>query len=211
MLIFIGVGPGDPELITLKAARLLREADAVALPDRGVAMKIVEEWIQEKPILKLNLPMRGGRDAWEQAHARAASELLAWLEKYPTVAFPVLGDPGIYATSSYLFRRIQKLHPCEIVPGIPAMCAATAKLGLPLCEKGESLTVLDCFDDGCELPAGNTVVMKSGKRMDALRDAARNREAYVVRNLGMQGEWIGKLSEAPDMDQFYFTTAIIKE
>ena len=211
MLIFIGVGPGDPELITLKAARLMREADAVALPDRGVAMKIVEEWIQGKPILKLNLPMRGGRDAWEQAHVRAAEELLAWLEKYPTVVFPVLGDPGIYATSSYLFRRIQALHPCVIVPGIPAMCAAAAKLGLPLCEKGESLTVLDSFDDECELPAGNVVVMKSAKRMDVLSNATQNREAYLVRNLGMNGEWTGKLSDAPDMEPFYFTTTIIKE
>ena len=211
MLVFIGVGPGDPELVTLKAARLMREADAVAVPDRGVAMKIVEEWIQGKPLLKLDLPMRGGCDAWERAHARAVEELLAWLEKYPTVVFPVLGDPGIYATSSYLFRRIQALHPCEIVPGIPAMCAAAAKLGLPLCEKGESLTVLDHFDGECELPAGNTVVMKSGKRMDVLSDAARNREAYVVRNLGMRGEWVGKLSEAPDTEPFYFTTTIVKE
>lgn len=211
MLIFVGVGPGDPELMTLKAGRLLREADAVALPDRGVAMKIVEELISGKPVLKLDLPMRGGREAWEQAHERAADELLAWLREYPVVAFPVLGDPSIYATSSYLFRRIQKRHPCEVIPGIPAMCAAAAKLGLPLCEKGESLTVLDHFDIGDELPRGNAVVMKSGKRMDALRDAARNREAYVVRNLGMEGEWVGKLSDAPDMDQFYFTTTIIKE
>ena len=211
MLIFIGVGPGDPELVTLKAARLLREADAIAVPDRGVAMKIVGDLIQGKPLLQLNLPMRGGRAEWERAHEEAADALLAWLEEYPRVAFPVLGDPGIYATSSYLYRRIQPKHPCEIVPGIPAMCAAAAKLGVPLCEKGESLTVLDHFDDESELPQGNTVVMKSGKRMDELRRAASDREAYVVRNLGMEGEWCGKLQDAPEMDQFYFTTTIVKE
>ena len=209
MLTFIGIGPGDPELLTLKAVRLLREADAIAVPDKGVAMQIVGEWIQGKPLLKLDLPMRGGRAEWERSHQRAAEALLAYLEEYNAVAFPVLGDPGVYATSSYLFRRIQALHPCEIVPGIPAMCAAAAKLGVPLCEKGESLTVLDHFDGG-ELPQGNAVIMKSGKRMDALRRAARGREAYVVRNLGMDGEWWGGLADAPEMEQFYFTTTIVR-
>ena len=208
MLTFIGIGPGDPELLTLKAVRLLKEADAIALPDRGVAMQIVGEWIQGKPLLKLDLPMRGARAEWEQAHDRAAEALLSYLEDYPTVAFPVLGDPGIYATSSYLFRRIQPRHPCEIVPGIPAMCAAAAKLGVPLCEKGESLTVLDHFEG--QLPKGNTVVMKSGKRMDELRRAAQHREAYVVRNLGMDGEWCGRLADAPEMDSYYFTTAVVR-
>ena len=210
MLAFIGIGPGDPELLTLKAARLLREADAIALPDRGVAMQIVREWIQEKPVLTLDLPMRGTRAEWMRAHEQAAEALLAYLKDYSSVAFPVLGDPGIYATSSYLYRRIRALHPCEIVPGIPAMCAAAAKLGVPLCEKGESLTVLDHFDGKAELPPGNTVVMKSGKRMEELRGAARGREAYVVRNLGMDGEWCGALADAPEMDAFYFTTTIVR-
>lgn len=208
MLTFIGIGPGDPELLTLKAVRLLREADAIALPDKGVALRIVGEWIQEKPLLKLDLPMRGNRAEWEQSHERAAQALLAHLNEYGRVAFPVLGDPGVYATSSYLFRRIQPLHPCEIVPGIPAMCAAAAKLGVPLCEQGESLTVLDRLDG--ELPRGNAVVMKSGKRMEELRSAARDREAYVARNLGMDDEWCGRLADAPEMDSFYFTTTIVR-
>ena len=210
MLTFIGIGPGDPELLTLKAVRLLQSADAIALPDKGVAMRIVGDWIQDKPLLKLDLPMRGTRAEWEQAHEEAVKTLLAYLEEHASVAFPVLGDPGIYATSSYLFRKIQALHPCEIVPGIPAMCAAAAKLGVPLCEKSESLTVLDHFDGDGELPQGNTVVMKSGKRMDELRRAAQGREAYVVRNLGMDGEWCGELADAPEMNQYYFTTTIVR-
>ena len=207
MLTFIGIGPGDPELLTLKAVRLLREADAIALPDKGVAMRIAGEWIHDKPLLKLDLPMRGPRAEWEQAHEQAANALLAFLKDYPSVAFPVLGDPNIYATSSYLFRRLRTLHPCEIVPGIPAMCAAAARLGVPLCEKGESLTVLDHLDGA--LPQGNVVVMKSGKRMDELRRAAQGREAYVVRNLGMEDEWCGRLADASEMNQYYFTTTIV--
>ena len=211
MLRFIGIGPGDSELMTLKAARLLREADAVALPDRGAALKIVAPWIEGKPLLKLDLPMKGGRADWRRHHELAARQLLEWLKAYENIAFPVLGDPGIYATSSYLYRLVKGAHPCEIVPGVPAMCAAAAKLGVPLCEQGETLTVLDRFEGGRALPEGNAVVMKSGKRMGELRAAAGGREAYVARNLGMEGEWLGPLDDAPAMDGFYFTTTIVRE
>lgn len=210
MLRFIGIGPGDPELLTLKAARLLREADAIALPDRGAALKIVRHWIEGKPLLKLDLPMRGRREDWRQPHERAARQLLEWLKTYQTVAFPVLGDPGVYATSSYLYRLVKDAYPCEIVPGVPAMCAAAARLGVPLCEQGEMLTVLDRFEDGRALPEGNTVIMKSARHMAALRSAAEGREAYVVRNLGMEDEWLGPLNDAPGMDGFYFTTTLVR-
>lgn len=208
MLRFIGIGPGDPELVTLKAARLLREADAIALPDRGAARSIVGAWIEGKPVLELALPMRGSRADWEAAHAKAAARLLEWLDRYPVMAFPVLGDPGIYATSSYLCRRIRPYHPCEIVPGVPAMCAAAAALGVPLCEQGERLTVTDHLDGA--LPSGNVVAMKAGKSLTELRAATEGREAYVARNLGMPGEWLGALADLPEDGASYFTTAILK-
>ena len=188
MLTFIGVGPGDPELMTLKAVRLLCEADAVALSDRGAALR---------------------REDWEEAHARAAEQLLEWLDRYPRIAFPVLGDPGVYATSGYLYRRVRPCHPCAIVPGVPAMCAAAAALGVPLCEQGERLTVLDRMEE--VLPEGNVVVMKADRGLDALRRAAGGRAAYAARNLGMEGEWTGPLAEVPEAGRGYFTTAILKD
>ena len=193
MLYFVGVGPGDPELLTLKAARILREADAIALADKGAAMQIAGAWIGEKPVLKLNMPMKGDRAAWEGAHRAAVEQLLDWLERYDTIAYPVLGDPGVYASSSYLLRLIAPLHACQVVPGVPAMCAAAAELGVPLCEQRERLTVLDDFDGESPLP-----------------EASWGREAYAVRNLGMENSWAGRLSEMPECGYSYFTTALVK-
>lgn len=211
MLTFVGVGPGDPELLTLKAVRILNEADAIALPDKGAALRIVERYIGDKPVLRLNLPMHGNREDWLQAHQSAANLLLEWLERYSNIAYPVLGDPGIYASSSYLMKLVQARQNCSVVPGIPAMCAAAAKLKISLCEQRERLTVLDSFAQGSALPEGNVVVMKGGKQVSALKDAAGARESYAVRNLGMENEWYGPLESLPDEAYSYFTTVLIRE
>ena len=213
MLTFVGVGPGDPELVTRKAVRLLRESDAVALPDTGFGkssvMNIIGDLIEDKPVLWLSMPMRGTRDEWREAHQKAADTLLEWLEQYPNLVYPVLGDPSIYATSSYLMRLVEKKHPCQVVPGIPTLCAAAARLGVPLCEQREILTVMDEPPAG-ELPAGGVVVMKCGKKLPEVQAAAADREAYAVRNMGMDHEWIGPLAEIPVDDYSYFTTVIIR-
>lgn len=212
MLYFVGVGPGDPELITLKAAHILSGADAIALPDSGsdsVVWKIAGRWMAGKPLFRLSMPMKGDRSDWAAAHRQAADTLLGWLEQYQTIAYPVLGDPSIYASSSYLMALLSQKHPCCVVPGVPAMCAAAAALGIPLCEKGEPLTVIDHLD-GEALPDGNLVFMKSGGSLDRLQALCGDRPAYVACNLGMDGQWLGRLSDMPSELHSYFTTAIIK-
>jgi len=213
MLTFAGVGPGDPELVTIKAARLLREADAVAVPDAGTGksavLGIVGALAAGKPLLRLKMPMRGDREDWRAAHETAAEALLCWLERYPHIVYPVLGDPSIYASSSYLMRLVSPRHPCAVVPGIPAMCAAAAALGVPLCEQRESLTVVDELPEG-PLPAGGVAVMKGGKKLPEIRAAAAGREAWAVRNLGMEDQWIGPLSLLPEDGYSYFTTVLIR-
>ena len=187
MLTFVGVGPGDPELVTLKAIRVLRAADAVAYADSGrggsAAMDIVAPYIEGKPRCPLAMPMRGGREDWAEAHRAAAETLLDWLDRYERVAYPVLGDPGLYATSSYLMRRIAPKHPCAVVPGISAVNAMAACLGVPLVEQGEALTILDRVDPEKPFPEGNVVVMKCAKHLDALRAEA------VCRTCTSPGTW----------------------
>lgn len=214
MLYFVGIGPGDPELLTVKAVRLLREADAIAFADTGMGSSAVKEILgglmEGKPLCPLSIPMKGRRADWVEAHRRAADDLVEMLEKYPNIVYPVLGDPSVYASSSYLMRLVGEKHPCKAVPGITTMCAAAAELGIPLCEQGESLTILDDFNSEKTLPHGNIVMMKSGRQLEHLKQHLDGREAYAVRNLGMENEWKGLLDEIPAEDYSYFTTVIVK-
>lgn len=212
MLYFVGVGPGDPELVTMKAVRILQKTDAIVLPDCGkdsVVWKIAGEWMKDKPVCSVSIPMKGKKQEWKMAHRRAAEQLLEWLNKYETIAYPVLGDPGIYASSSYLMKHIAPHHPCKVIPGIPAMCAAAAALGIPLCEQHESLAVVDHLD-GVKQTADSVVVMKSGKQMSEIRDVYADRKVHVVCNLGMEDEWTGEIQQLPSQMQSYFMTAIVK-
>ena len=214
MIVFVGVGPGDPELMTVKAVKILREADVIVLPDSGsgdsVVMKIIGEVVGETPIRSLYIPMKGNRDDWDEAHDRAVDALLALANQYDTVAYPVLGDPGIYASSSYLIGKLSGRHPYRVVPGVPAMCAVAAELGIPLCEQREPLTVWDSVSEESVLPRGNVVIMKSGKSLEAIRKAAKGRAAYAACNVGMQNAWRGVLDGIEPETYSYFTTVIVK-
>jgi hypothetical protein len=107
--------------------------------------------------------MRPG-DSWGPAHDRAADALIQRLRAGLRVAYPGLGDPSLYASSLYLYRRIAPCCPCEIIPGVPAMCAAAAALGAPLAQGRERLTILPGFGALDHLPEGAVVVLKAGAR-----------------------------------------------
>ena len=213
MLYFVGVGPGDPELITMKAVRILQEADAIAIPDSGkdsVVWKIAGKWMEGKPICRLSMPMKGKKEEWEEAHRKAAETLLEWLKEYKTIAYLVLGDPGIYASSSYLMKRIAPHHLCKVIPGVPAMCAVAAELGIPLCEQGEDLYITDSYQKHSKLLHRNTIVMKVGKQLESLRELAKEYSIYAAKNIGMADSWMGEIDEFPGETASYFMTAIIK-
>lgn len=211
MLYFVGVGPGDPELITMKAVRILQEADMIVLPDTGknsVVWEIIERWVDNKPVHSVSIPMHGAKQEWQAAHQQASERISELLEEYETVAYPVLGDPGIYSSGSYLIKYISAEYPCKVVPGVPAMCAAAAELGISLCEQHEELWLTDTFDAAKISPKTNAVLMKSGKSISALKESIPG--GYVVRNLGMSGQWLGKLADYPEDRISYFTTVIVK-
>ena len=210
MLSFVGVGPGDPDLMTILAVRALARADIVAIADSGsgdsAVLRIAGPLVEGKPVLKQKIPMRPGED-WSPAHDRAAEMLIRRLRSGAHVAYPVLGDPSLYASSIYLYRRIAPRFPCEVIPGVPAMCAAAA-LGIPLAEGRKRLTVLPGFAEGDRLPEDAVVVLKAGHSLDAIRTSLNGRPAFLAQNLGMPDEYLGRLTEA-DTRETYFSTVLI--
>lgn len=211
MMYFVGVGPGDPELITMKALRILQEVDALAIPDSGkdsAVWKIAGKWMESKPICYLPMPMKGRKEEWEDAHRQAVAVLLEWLKKYETMAYPVLGDPGIYASSSYILKYLDLHHPCKVIPGVPAMCAAAAELKVALCEQNERLIVLDHITSNNILD-GNVVIMKARASIQSLENLYKERKVYIASNVGLDNQKIGEIAEGYK-DLTYFTTALIK-
>ena len=195
----VGVGPGDPELLTLKAVRVLRQADVVMLPDAGgqekTALNIVQEYIDGKPLSFVKMPMVRDKAVMEEAHEQAAREICALLDQGKQVAFLTLGDPAIYSTYMYLHEKVLDWgYPVEVVPGVPSFCAAAARLNRSLCLGREPLLVIPASHDSqalLDVPA-NKVFMKAGRSIlelqQTLADRGQLEGASMVENCGMPNE-----------------------
>ena len=210
-LIGVGVGPGDPELVTVKGVRVLREADVVVVPvmdveEMGRAEATVRAYVDGEPLrLVFALDDRGGatperHSAWEAAADRVAAELRAGAG---TVAFATIGDPNIYSTFTYLADAVRERLPevlVETVPGITAMQDLAARSGTVLCEGTESLALLPltagvpAFEEA--LTQFDTVVAyKGGRRMpqvlEVLERLGRLEGAVYGAAVGLPGEQVG--------------------
>lgn len=219
----VGVGPGDPELMTLKAIRLIRENDVIALPGREpketVAYKIAAAQVpelQDKELVPVYMPMIKDRALIDLEHRKAAKLLEGYLDQGKNVVYLTLGDSTIYCTFSYIQHFLEADgYPTELVPGITSFCAAAARLNVPLCEWDEQLHVVPAvhrLDKVLDEP-GNYVLMKSASQMAAVKDMLRRsgRDVMMVENCSMQNEKIYRdVEDIPD-DAGYFSLIIAKE
>ena len=214
----VGVGPGDPELMTVKAVRLLKACDVIAIPqrdkDRCAAFRIAAQAVPEienKPLLALDMPMTRHKEARERAFSAAAEQLTAALAAGRTVAFLTLGDPTIYSTYGYLHGRVaQAGFEAIFVPGVPSFCAAAAALGVSLCADGEALHILPGpRADGGQ--TGTRVFMKGGA--PDVKRALQDHDGFVwgAENVGMAQERLYRSVEEIPEDVGYFTLIIAKE
>ena len=219
----VGVGPGDPELMTLKAVRLIQEADVVALPGRvpretlayQIAAQAVPE-LAEKELAAVYMPMIRDREALARNHMEGACTLEAYLSQGKNVVFLTLGDPTIYSTFTYLQSIVADHgYPTALVNGVPSFCAAAARLNLPLAEWDEplhQLTAVHCLDSTLSAP-GNYVLMKLGKMMPQIKEilAQSGRSAAMVENCGMEEERVCRTVEEIPGSAGYFSLIIAKE
>ena len=219
----IGVGPGDPELLTLKALRIVKESPIIAVPgevaQESVAYKIVKGAypnLDEKELVAVPMPMTKDKKLLEESHEKAANQIAGYLKEGKQVAFLTLGDPTVYATYIYVHKRIQAMgYPLEIVSGIPSFCAVAARLNMGLVEKAEPLHVIPAsygIEESLELP-GTKVLMKAGKKMGKVKEIlkARGDMCRMIENCGMEDEKIyDSVEEIPDRAGYY-SLIIVKE
>lgn len=162
----LGVGPGDPELLTLKAHRILREAPVIAFPapDHGqsFARSICAQYLtgeqMEVPII---VPMRVARFPAQEVYDKAAKTLRNHLDAGRDVAVLCEGDPFFYGSFMYLFERLAADYPWEVIPGVSSLMTSAAVLGQPLAARNDVLTVVPG-------PSSDEVVRDHLKRSDAL-------------------------------------------
>ncbi len=219
----VGVGPGDPRLLTLRAVEVLQSVDIVAIPksrhDReSVAWEIARRHYRaQTELLELEMPMTSDQGILQQAWQTGAQTILSRLNSGLNVAFITIGDPSLYSTYSYLLTYLRPhLSPKQIetVPGISAMSAAAARINVPLALGDEPLLVLPGTDDiGRFLDLPNLVILKVSRNLPDVAQSltGSEREAVLFTRIGQDGEEIRALNELAETEKVdYLSLLLIK-
>ncbi|MEV6975238.1 precorrin-2 C(20)-methyltransferase [Kitasatospora sp. NPDC093806] len=227
----VGLGPGDPSLVTVRAAELIGKADVVAYHSarhgRSIARSIAERYltggqVEEKLVYPITVETTdhpgGYRGALDDFYEEAAERLAAHLEAGRDVVVLAEGDPFFYGSYQHMHKRLAHRYPTEVVPGVTSVSAAAARLGQPLTEAEETLTVIPGTLPEEELTArlaaaDSAVVMKLGRTFPtvrrALERAGRLADAQYVERAFMEGERTAPLASVEAETVPYFSVAVL--
>lgn len=227
----VGLGPGDPALMTVRAVQIIGEADVVAYHSarhgRSIARSIAQQYIRADhieeplvyPVTTETTDHPGGyRGALDEFYAEAAARLAVHLDAGRTVAVLAEGDPLFYGSYQHMHKRLAGRYDTEVIPGVTSVSAAAARLGTPLVEAEEVLTILPGTLPEEELTArlaatDSAVVMKLGRTFPAVRRAfeasGRLSEARYVERATMAGERTGELADTDPDSVPYFAVAVL--
>ncbi len=220
----VGVGPGDPQLLTLKAASLIRQARHVAYMVNGeggsmartIAAGFIAEGAHE---IAISMPMRAGPEAVGAAYDAAAARIAGVLDEGRDVVVLCEGDPLFYGSFIYLQARLAGTAAIEIVPGIASPMAGAAALGQPLCARDGTLTVLPATLAEPVLreriaAADAAVIMKLGRNFAKLRrvldELGLAEKAGFVERATWPDQRICRLADAPN-EPSYFALVIVSK
>jgi len=219
----IGVGPGDPELLTLKARRIIGAVPVIAYPRtesgdnlaRRIAAPHLPHGIVELPVA---LPMIVDREPAREAYDSAARAIGAHLSAGRDVAFLCEGDPFFYGSFMYLHERLRRDFRCEVVPGVPSLMAAAAVARRPLASRNDVMTVLPAPLDADRLAAaiagGDSVaIVKVGRHFEKVRallhEAGLTDRAVIVARATHPDQQVTPLADIQEGDQPYFSTILV--
>ena len=222
-LIGVGLGPGDPELITVKAERIIRTAKVIAYPapDSGgsFARSIAEASIVEGTIeIPIVIPMREARFPAQDIYDAASQRIETHLQDGTDVVALCQGDPFFYGSFMYLFERVSKRYPVEIVPGVTSMTSCAAAAGTPLCARMEALSVLPSPLDEAQLQrmlseAGAAAFVKVGRHLPKVRrvidQLGLTDRSIFVAHASLPQQLVLPLEKAP-AEAPYFSIVLVK-
>ena len=224
----IGVGPGDPDCLTLGAVRKIEESDLLLLPqekEKCYAYQIVKQAaaVAEKETIVLSFPMTKDQNALEHVMEENAKIVCDLLKQGKRLAFLTIGDPAVYATYMYLQRRVRELGgKAQMISGVPSFCAVAAKLGISLGEQEEEVHVIPASYEISHTMQyrGTRIYMKAGRKLENLCEMlAREQEerekqgemlqVYAVSDCGLAGEKV-MYGLAALKHSGYLTVVIVK-
>jgi precorrin-2 C20-methyltransferase/precorrin-3B C17-methyltransferase len=227
----VGLGPGDPELVTVKAARLIGDAAVIAFHSarhgRSIARSVAAPYLRDGqleehlvyPLTTETTDHPGGyQGAMDDFYADCAARLAAHLDAGRDVVVLAEGDPLFYGSYMHMHKRLADRYPCEVVPGVTSVSAAAAVLGRPLCERDEILTVLpgtlppDVLADRLR-STDAAAVMKLGRTFAGVREAfelaGRADEAWYVERATTDAQRTAPLTEVDPDEVPYFSLALL--
>jgi precorrin-2/cobalt-factor-2 C20-methyltransferase len=219
----LGVGPGDPELLTLRAWRLISNCDVIAYPHAGdgdsLARRICAPFIpEETEELAIEVPMRTDRQPAKDAYDAAALKIAHYLNQGRHVAFLCEGDPFFYGSFMYLFERLSAQYKTVIVPGVSSLTASAAAISRPLAARNDVLTVIpaplpvDTIRQRIEA-ADAFALIKIGRHFDKVRGIVRDLgledRAMIVESASGDNEKVTALADIPEGERPYFSTILI--
>lgn len=219
----LGVGPGDPELLTLKALRILRSVAVIAYPApetgdsfaRQIAAPHLPGGQQE---IAIRMPIADGQFPKADVYDRAARDILAHTAAGRDVAVLCEGDPFFYGSFVYLYERLAGSGPVQVIPGVSSLMACAGVAGLPLARRNEALTVVPAPMPDADLNAhlrgtSALAIVKLGRHLGRvqalLEQRRRSAGALVVERASLSQQRVTPLSEYPGDAAPYFSMLLV--
>lgn len=218
----IGIGPGDPDLLTIKAVKILKIADVICVPkskeQASTALSIVDKYLQKNALVE-SMEFSMSKDVQKRIECRKenARQIEQKLDKGQTVVFLTLGDPMFYSTYSYVLEYLKSDYQVETIPGIYSFSAISSLLSLPLCKGDEKLAVVSSFDEDVQkmLQIAETLVcMKVSAYHEKLYTYLKRNTEYnfvMITNAGKDTQEVFNNIDILEDKVPYFSTAIIQK